>query len=200
MSDSLKILTKAFYQRDDVLKISKELLGKILVTKIDNQVCKGRIVEVEAYNGRTDKACHAYGGRRTERTNVLYNSGGVAYVYLCYGIHNLFNVVTNVEGMADAILIRALEPLEGMEVMKKRINSKNEKMTNGPGLLSKAMGIDRKLNKASLSDNNVWIEEGSETSIDNIVLAKRIGIDFAEEDALLPWRFYIKGNQWVSKT
>ena len=193
-----KILPPSFFRGDDVLKIAKELLGKVLVTDIDGALCKGMIVEVEAYNGRSDKACHAYGGRRTKRTETMYLAGGIAYVYLCYGIHHLFNVVTNVEDVADAVLIRALEPLDGMDTLRERLQSKNKLLTNGPGILSKAMGINTQLNGAILTRNNIWIEEG-ETSVLEIVETTRIGIDYAEEDALLPWRYYIKENNWVSR-
>ncbi len=193
-----KILSKEFYQRDDVLLIARDLLGKVLVTEIDGQQCKGKIVEVEAYNGRTDKACHAYGGRRTKRTEIMYEPGGIAYVYLCYGVHHLFNVVTNQEGLADAVLIRALEPLEGTELMKARIKSNNKYLSNGPGRLSKAMGITTSLNGIDLHENVLWIEEGKNEGFE-IVETARVGIDYAEEDALLPWRYYIKGNEWVSR-
>lgn len=194
-----KKLMSTFFQRSDVLQVARDLLGRILVTYIDGKLCRGRIVEVEAYNGRTDKACHAYGGRRTKRTEVMYQSGGIAYVYLCYGIHHLFNVVTNVEGMADAVLIRALEPMEGEQFMQDRIQSNNRRLTNGPGLLAKAMGIDRSLNGSSLNSFELWIEDSPSDSSMEIIATKRIGVDYAEEDASLPWRYYIKNSDWVSK-
>ena len=192
-----KILPRSFYERPNVVEIAKDLLGKVMVSNVGGMLCKGKIVEVEAYCGRADKACHAYNGRRTKRTETMYAGGGVAYVYLCYGIHHLFNVVTNIEGMADAVLIRALEPISGMQTMKERLKSKNNMLTNGPGILSKSMSITTQLNGADLLSGKVWIEYG-DSNIE-MIETQRIGIDYAEEDALLPWRFYVKGNEWVSR-
>ena len=191
-----------FYQRSNVLTIAKELLGKILVTKWDGIETSGRIVEVEAYNGIIDKASHASGGRRTQRNEVMYGNGGVAYVYLCYGIHHLFNVVTNEQETPHAILIRALEPLKGIDTMLKRTNKKqlDHTLTRGPGNVSKALGISFKLHSGhSLLSKDLFIAE------DNFILNKkevasspRIGVDYAGDDASLPYRFYIKGNPFVS--
>lgn len=197
--DNSNILERSFYEREDVVTIGRELLGKMLVTKINGVITKGLIVETEAYRGRNDKACHANNGRRTKRTEVMYGRGGYAYVYLCYGIHHLFNVVTNVEGLADAVLIRALEPMEGEDHMKERLNSKNTKLTNGPGILSKALGITVINTANDLTKSDIWIEKGIEVCMNDVVETTRIGIDYAEEDASLPWRFYIKNNVWVSK-
>lgn len=197
--DSINILPNGFYQRSNVTEVAKDLLGHVLCTEIDGQLCKGKIVEVEAYSGINDKACHANNGRRTARTEVMYHDGGCAYVYLCYGIHHLFNVVTNVEDRADAVLIRALEPLEGMDVMTARLNSSNKKLTNGPGILAKSMGISTQLTGILLNTSPIWIEEGNTIKRSLIVETTRIGVDYAEEDALLPWRFYVKDNSWVSK-
>ena len=191
-----------FYQRSNVLTIAKELLGKILVTKWDGIETSGRIVEVEAYNGIIDKASHASGGRRTQRNEVMYGNGGVAYVYLCYGIHHLFNVVTNEQETPHAILIRALEPLKGIDTMLKRTNKKqlDHTLTRGPGNVSKALGISFKIHSGhSLLSKDLFIAE------DNFILNKkevasspRIGVDYAGDDASLPYRFYIKGNSFVS--
>jgi DNA-3-methyladenine glycosylase len=190
-----------FYQRTNVLQIAKELLGKILVTKWDGIETSGRIVEVEAYNGVIDKASHASGGRRTKRNEVMYGKGGVAYVYLCYGIHHLFNVVTNEMETPHAILIRALEPLKGIDIMLERTNKKklDHTLTRGPGNVSKALGIFTNHRGDSLSGKNIFIAE------DNFVLNRkelaaspRIGVDYAGDDARLPYRFYIKGNPFVS--
>lgn len=200
MEDSLNILPNGFYRRSNVVEIARELLGKILYTDIDGHLCSAKIVETEAYCGRDDRACHAYNGRRTKRTEVMYQAGGCAYVYLCYGIHHLFNVVTNVEGLADAVLIRAVEPIIGLESMKKRSkNSKNSKMTNGPGVLSRALGITTDLSGQQLNNGTICIVEGKKIANDNIVATTRIGVGYAGEDALLPWRFYIRDNSWVSK-
>ncbi|MEO9967212.1 MAG: DNA-3-methyladenine glycosylase [Reichenbachiella sp.] len=198
--DSLNILPNGFYRRPNVLDVARDLLGKVLCTHIENQVCKGTIVEVEAYSGHNDQACHASNGKRTKRTEIMYRAGGCAYVYLCYGIHHLFNVVTNEEGIADAVLIRALEPLQGQQTMQDRLNSSNRMLTNGPGILAKSMGITTALNSSELSAANcIWIENGEPISEEQQVATTRIGVDYAGEDAYLPWRFYIKGNSWVSK-
>jgi DNA-3-methyladenine glycosylase len=193
-------LEEAFYQRKNVEKIAKELLGKVLVTNMHNRVTAGIIVETEAYS-YTEKGCHAYNNKMTERNKVMFKSGGHAYVYLCYGIHNLFNVVTNVEGKADAVLIRALEPLIGETHIQQRMKSASiKRTTSGPGKLSKALGIDRSMNGEYLLGQRVWIEDrGMEVLKNSIVCSPRIGIDYAEEDADLPWRFTIKGNDWLSK-
>lgn len=198
-----KKIPLSFYQRDDVVQISRELLGKYLFTRIDGVVTGGIIVETEAYNGRTDRACHAFGGRRTKRTEVIYHSGGLAYVYLTYGIHHLFNIVTNVEGKADAVLIRAIEPVEGVDVMLDRrgIVKLEKRLTAGPGVLSQALGIDRDHYGVPLNGNTIWLEDRQVPLSEQQVEARpRVGIAYAEEDALLPWRFSIKNNLWVSKT
>lgn len=197
--DSLNILPNGFYQRSNVLEVAKDLLGKVLCSDIDGTVCKGKIVEVEAYRGYDDKACHANNGKRTARTEIMYRSGGCAYVYLCYGIHHLFNVVTNVEEKADAVLIRALEPIEGMAEMAARLKSNNKKLTNGPGILAKSMGITTQLTGISLQSPAIWIEDSSPLHETQIVVTTRVGVDYAEEDALLPWRYYVLDNPWVSR-
>ena len=191
-----------FYQRPNVVQIAKELLGKILVTKWNNIETSGRIVEVEAYNGAIDKASHASGGRRTNRNEIMYGDGGFAYVYLCYGIHHLFNVVTNKKETPHAILVRALDPLKGIDVMLERTGKEklDNTLTKGPGNVSKALGISFKQhNGHSLLSKDLFIVE------DDFVLNKkelaaspRIGVDYAGEDARLPYRFYIKGNPFVS--
>ncbi|MEP4534364.1 MAG: DNA-3-methyladenine glycosylase [Cyclobacteriaceae bacterium] len=193
-------LPLAFYKRDDVVQIARDLLGKILVTHLQGKLTAGRIVETEAYNGRNDKACHAY-YKRTPRTEVMYEEGGRAYVYLCYGIHHLFNVVTNEEGLADAVLIRGLEPLEGLDQMFGRRNVlSRKKLTSGPGTLSQALGINRSMSGENLGGSSIWIAQPSDIN-DNFEIETdvRIGVDYAEEDALLPWRFYIKENDFVSR-
>ncbi|WP_084370668.1 DNA-3-methyladenine glycosylase [Reichenbachiella faecimaris] len=197
--DSLNILPNGFYLRSNVVEVARDLLGKVLCTEIDGQLCKGKIIEVEAYSGSHDKACHANNGKRTPRTEVMYQQGGCAYVYLCYGIHHLFNVVTNKEGTADAVLIRALEPVKGQYIMAERLKSNNKKLTNGPGILAKSMGITTQLTGALLHESSVWIEEGEMVEDYQIIETTRVGVDYAEEDALLPWRFYVKNNPWVSK-
>lgn len=194
-------LVENFYQGKNVVRIARELLGKGLFTNIGGVVTGGVIVETEAYSWK-ERGCHAYAARKTPRNAMMFEKGGHAYVYLCYGMHCLFNVVTNVQGAADAVLIRALEPLTGISEMQLRRGSRvsSEQLTSGPGKLSKALGIDRALNGKFLLDNEVWIEDlGKKIAKKDIDTGPRIGIDFAGEDAKLPWRFSIKGNRWVSR-
>lgn len=194
-------LKEDFYQRTNVVKIARELLGKVLFTSIDGVVTSGIIVETEAYSWK-ERGCHAFGRRKTARNAVMFREGGFAYVYLCYGIHYLFNVVTNRPDTPEAILVRALEPLHHQEEMKLRRNifKDNFHLTSGPGKLTKALGIDRSFNGKSLLDDEIWIEDpGTKLARRDIVVSERIGIDYAGEDARLPWRFSVKGNPWVSK-
>jgi len=192
-------LSESFYQREDVTKIAKELIGKKLLTKIGGRLTGGIIVETEAYSHR-ERGCHAYNGRKTLRNEVMFEAGGISYVYLCYGIHHLFNVVTNEPGVADAILVRALEPITGEKVMLSRMNTTSlKRITSGPGKLTKALGIDRGFNGKPLEGNSIWIEEGIKVKPAQIVTSVRIGIDYAGEDAYLPWRFYLKDSEWVSR-
>ncbi|MFY0601444.1 MAG: DNA-3-methyladenine glycosylase [Cyclobacteriaceae bacterium] len=198
MNNQYEKLPKAFYSRGDVVEIAKDLLGKFLFSNIDGKLTGGRIVETEAYNGRTDKACHAY-KKRTPRTEVIYQESGRAYVYLCYGIHHLFNIVTNEVGLADAVLIRALEPIDGIDEMKKRRSKQSvERITAGPGILSQALGIKKEMTGEDLLGNTIWIASKNNDPI-QIVADVRIGVDYAGEDALLPWRFYIKDSNYVGK-
>lgn len=195
-------LNSTFYQRGNVVQIAKSLLGKVLHTQFGGYHTAGIITEVEAYAGRDDKACHANNGVRTKRTEVMYQAGGVSYVYLCYGIHHLFNVVTNVQGHADAVLIRALEPLLGHEIMleRRKMSAVQHLLTSGPGALTSALGIKTNEHYGfDLQGEQIWIEDAPHIRDNYIVASKRIGIDYAEEDALKPWRFYIKDNPWISK-
>jgi DNA-3-methyladenine glycosylase len=189
-----------YYQENNVQRIAKKLLGKVLITRINNSLTSGIIVETEAYSYK-EKGCHAYNNLRTNRTEVMFRAGGVAYVYLCYGIHHLFNIVTNKEEKAEAVLIRALEPLEGQNTMKERMKySSINKITSGPGKLTKSLGIDRTLNGKSLTNGNIWLEDrGIIIAKNQIISTKRVGIDYAEEDVDLCWRFYIKNNTWISR-
>lgn len=197
----MKKLGIDFYKQDNVLDIARELLGKLLVTKWDGILSSGRIVEVEAYNGVDDKASHAFGGRRTNRNEIMYASGGVAYVYLCYGIHHLFNVVTNDKEIPHAILIRALEPVKGIDTMLNRVGKSKAEftLTRGPGNLSKALGLSTSHSGYSLHSKELFIaDDGFVFSKKEIAASPRIGVDYAGSDALLPYRFYIKGNPFVS--
>lgn len=194
-------LSERFYLSKDVVKLSQKLLGKVLVTHIDGQKVAGRIVETEAYKGPTDKASHAYGSRCTERTKTMFEAGGISYIYLCYGIHHLFNVVTAPKGIPHAVLIRALEPLEGVKTMGKRRNMTELKsLSSGPGKLSKALGLSREFDAVSLQSSTLWIEDrGLNPKSNEVVATARVGIDYAEEHKDLPWRFYIKDNPFISQ-
>jgi len=195
-------LPLSFYQRPDVVNIARELIGKKLVTCIDGCRTSGIIVETEAYAGITDRASHGYGGRRTARNEMLYHAGGVAYVYLCYGIHHLFNVVTNKQNIPHAVLIRAVQPEEGIAEMLKRAGKSqlNYSLTAGPGALSRALGIHyRQHNGVSLVDNLIWIEDAPPVADTEIVATTRVGVAYAREDAWLPYRFYLRDNPWVSR-
>jgi DNA-3-methyladenine glycosylase len=197
-----KKISKDFYQNINVTEIAVQLLGKQLFTNINGELTGGIIVETEAYNGITDKASHAYGGRFTDRTKTMYKEGGVSYVYLCYGIHYLFNVVTGPLNCPQAVLIRAIEPLVGLDIMLRRRNMTTFKpaVCSGPGALSKALGITKELNDEDLGGNEIWIEEvDCDVYSQKVLTAKRIGVDYAQEDALLPWRFYVEGNKFVSR-
>lgn len=196
------ILPESFYKRKDVVKIAKELLGKVLVTRFDGIVTSGMIVETEAYAGESDKASHASGGRRTNRTEIMYAVGGTAYVYLCYGIHHLFNVVTNAKDIPHAVLIRGIEPLEGTDEMLERRGKEHlsPSLTAGPGALSMALGIHTRHSGSGLQGPEIYIEDrGLKVSPKDIVASTRVGVAYAAEDALLPYRFSIKGNRYVSK-
>jgi DNA-3-methyladenine glycosylase len=199
--NEMKKLPLEFYRRDDVLKVSKELLGKILVTKWDDVVTSGRIVECEAYAGEIDKASHAVGGRRTQRTEIMYAHGGVAYVYLCYGIHHLFNIVTSGKDEPHAILIRAVEPLKGIGEMLMRTGKKqlDNTLTRGPGNVSKSLGINSHHTGTSLLRRKLFIaDDGMRYKKNEIGISPRIGVDYAEDHALWLYRFYVKGNPFVS--
>jgi DNA-3-methyladenine glycosylase len=197
----MKKLPASFYHRSNVVTIAKELLGKVMVTAFNGELTTGRIVETEAYNGVVDKAAHSYGGRRTKRTETMYAAGGIAYVYLCYGIHHLFNVVTNVQDTPQAILIRGIEPITGIATMLLRMKKEKADYTvgRGPGNVSKALGIYTQHTSLSLLGEDIYIaDDGIKIKPSQIITTPRIGVDYAAEDALLPYRFYIKGNPYVS--
>ena len=199
---SAKKLSREFYERADVVTVARDLLGKILATRVDGVFTTSLITEVEAYSGRNDKACHAHNGLRTARTEVMYRRGGTAYVYFVYGMHHLFNVVTNRVGIADAVLVRAVQPLEGLEYMlQRRKRAKADKqLTSGPATLCQALGIKTKAhNGLDLLGDTLWIEETPELPLHEIMASTRIGVEYAEEHALKPWRFYKAGTLWVSK-
>ncbi|MDQ3046599.1 MAG: DNA-3-methyladenine glycosylase [Bacteroidota bacterium] len=197
-------LEKDFYLNEDVVQISRDLLGKYLFTRIDGKVTAGIITETEAYAGATDKASHAFGDRRTNRTEIMFAEGGVSYVYLCYGIHHLFNIVTNYKDVPHAVLIRAIKPAEGIKTIIERRNiipdkeiieqvcSGKKKITGGPGIVSQALGIKTIHSGLDLTGNKIWIEDkGIRITKKEIISGPRIGVDYAGEDAKLPYRFII---------
>ena len=197
----MKKLDYYFYNRADVVNIARELLGKVLVTQWDGVVTSGRIVETEAYRGVTDRASHAWNGRRTRRTEIMYDDGGKGYVYLCYGIHHLFNVVTNIKETPHAVLVRAVEPMEGIGTMLQRTGKKkpDRTLTSGPGNVSKALGLLISHSGVSLLEETVFIaDDGYALKKRDIITTTRIGVDYAGDDALLPYRFFIRDNIYVS--
>ncbi len=198
-----KLLPKSFYTRHDVLQVSKDLLGKTLVTNINGHHTSGIIVETEAYRAPDDKACHAYNDNLTPRTETMFEEGGIAYVYICYGIHHLFNVITAEKGMAHAVLIRAVEPTDGFDVMedRRKMSSKRKAICNGPGKFAKAMGIHKSHNGISLMTRKspIYIEDNTDIPEDQIVAGPRVGMSTAEECSNWPWRFRVKNNTWTSK-
>jgi len=195
------ILKKSFYTQSDTIGIAKALLGKVLVTKFNGKTTSGIICETEAYCGKNDRGCHAYNGRYTERTKIMYLEGGVSYVYLCYGVHYLFNVVTHVEGEPHAVLIRAVEPLEGISTMLERRNIKNptHELAAGPGLAAQCLGLTTKHNGISLNDDKIHIYDANPISPDNIIVSPRVGMNFEGPYKLIPWRFRILNSHFTSK-
>lgn len=204
MADKFPRLNKSFYTGEDVVHLAQALLGKYLVTNFSNQQTVGRIVETEAYRAPDDKACHAYNNRFTNRTKVMFEEGGVAYIYLCYGIHHLFNVVTGQKGQAHAVLIRAIEPIENVSLMLQRRGFEQPKpqLTAGPGALTKALGITTVYTGLSLTVENspIWIEDRNDkVTKDQIIASPRVGVGYAEECALWDWRFRVAGSRWTSR-
>lgn len=188
-------LKRYYYLQEDVVAVAQDLLGKTLCTNINGKLTSGIITETEAYAGVNDKASHSFGGKRTPRNEVMYAKGGTGYVYLCYGLHHLFNVVTNKENIPHAVLIRAIKPLEGIETILKRRKQKTvaKNTAGGPGTVSQALGITTKLNGEDLTGNKIWLQdEGIKIIKQNIIACPRVGVDYAGEDAKLPYRFILK--------
>ena len=202
----MKKLPLAFYKRKDVVSIARELLGKIIITNLDGVTTSGRIVETEAYVAHVDRASHAFGGRRTAKNEHMYAHPGTAYVYICYGMHQMFNIVTNEKDIPDAVLIRAVEPLEGIDSMLKRTGKSklDHTLTKGPGNVGKALGIFKKhsglhlLGDESDGDQIYLVDDGFKLKKDEVGISGRIGVASAGADALLPYRFYVRGNKYVS--
>lgn len=198
---SIKKIPASFFQSDDTLSLSRDLLGKFLVSNIENKQTSGMIVETEAYLGVFDRACHAFGERRTKRTEVMYLPGGYWYVYLCYGIHSLLNIVTHKVDVPHAILIRAIEPCEGIQIMLERRKMKkvHYRLTSGPGSVCVSMGITTKLS-GEVIGKSAWIEDRGVMIPENqVITSPRVGVAYAKEDALLPYRFQVKDNPWITK-
>ncbi|MFT4023512.1 MAG: DNA-3-methyladenine glycosylase [Flavihumibacter sp.] len=193
-------LPPEFYMSGDVVEAAKLLLGKLLVTRWEGVLTSGRIVEAEAYNGAADRASHSYNNRRTARTEVQYSKGGKAYVYLCYGIHHLFNVTFAPAGHPLVVLIRAIEPVGGIETMLARAgkSSAGNRLGRGPGNVTRVLGIQVAHNGVSLQRGISIYDDGYALPAEMIGVSPRIGVDYAGEDALLPYRFYVKGNGSVS--
>jgi DNA-3-methyladenine glycosylase len=195
-------LEKDFFQQTNVVQIAQDLLGKVICTHLEGDLTTAMITEVEAYRGKDDRACHAFGYKKTNRTKTMFLSGGHAYVYLCYGIHELFNIVTNVENEPDAVLIRSVQPLDGLEKQLERRKSDRLKpmLWAGPGKVSAALGINRSFDALTLIGNQIWLEgRGVKVRHTDIVADTRIGVEYAGEDAKRPWRFYLADNPYVSK-
>lgn len=197
----MRKLPLSFYNRKDVVQIAKELLGKIIVTNFDGKITSVRIVETEAYVALVDKASHAYGGRRTAKNEHMYAHPGTSYVYICYGMHQMFNIVTNDKDIPDAVLVRAAEPLEGIELMLERTGKEklDFSLTKGPGNVGKALGIFKKHSGLPLLNDEIYIaDDGLVVKENEIGTSGRIGVASAGDDALLPYRFYVRGNKFVS--
>ncbi|WP_256012491.1 DNA-3-methyladenine glycosylase [Desertivirga xinjiangensis] len=195
-------LPLSFYRRPDVVLIAKELLGKYIFSNIDGAFSGGIIVETEAYRGPDDLGSHAYNNRRTARNEMMYAAGGVVYMYICYGIHDMLNIVTGEPEESHAILVRAIEPVEGMEFMRERrkVFDDDKRLCKGPGALGKALGLGKQQNGISLAGDEVWLEDrGFIVSAESVVAAPRIGLNIAEPYKSIPWRFYIKGNKFISR-
>ena len=197
----MKKLPIHFYDRPDVVLIAKELIGKIIVTNFEGKITSGRIVETEAYIGLTDRASHSFGGKRTARNEHMYAAAGTAYVYICYGMHHLFNVVTNAKNIPDAVLIRALEPITGIDIMLGRTGKikLDNSLTKGPGNAAKALGISKVNSGINLHQPEINIAEDEfEITEESIGVSRRIGVESSGDAALKPFRFYVKGNRFVS--
>ena len=193
-------LPDEFYLREDVLLIARQLLGKKLCTYVDGLFSSGIIVETEAYSGPEDLGSHAYNNKRTARNEVMYARGGVVYMYICYGIHDMLNIVTGADGTSHAILIRALQPVDGISIMQERRGLlAPQKLCKGPGALAKAMGLKKLHNGISLRSNEIWIEDNEELSPEEVVETARVGLNIEGVYKSIPWRFYIKGNAYISR-
>ena len=199
-----ELLSSDYYLNSDVISVAKNLIGKIIVSEIDGLFTSGIIVETEAYMAPEDKASHAYNNRMTSRTRTMFENGGLSYIYLVYGIHHLFNIVTGPQGLAHAILVRAVEPVEGIDIMEKRRKTPatDFNLTNGPGKWTSAMGITTNYNGVKLfeTDSDIRIyDNGLIYTSEEIICSPRVGIPYAQDFIDKPWRFRLKGNEWIGK-
>lgn len=198
------VLPQAFYTSDDVVTIARSLLGKVVVTQKEQTRTSGMIVETEAYRSPDDRACHAFNDKVTPRTRTMFENGGRAYVYICYGVHRMLNVVTSSQGQAHAVLIRAVEPLEGQSTMALRRGQKmtTKETVNGPGKLCQALGISAEMDGCLLYTgiDGIWIEDRKISVLPQQILAgPRVGLSkLTGPDAHRPWRFTIQNNKYVS--
>ena len=191
-----------FYRQNDEVSIARQLLGKRVYSLIDGNLTGGIIVETEAYRGPDDRGSHAYNDKRTSRNEIMYCAGGVAYMYICYGIHDMLNIVTGADGISHAALIRAIEPVEGLDVMRIRrgIFDQDRRLCQGPGALAKALGLTKLHNGADLQGNTIWlVDEGRHYSKELVIASARVGMNFDGPYKTIPWRFYLKGNLFVSR-
>ena len=196
-----KKLPISYYRQENVVELARSLLGKYLMTNIGGTLTGGLITETEAYEGVTDRASHAYNGLRSKRTETMYSAGGISYIYLCYGMHHLFNIVTNIKDVPHAVLVRGIFPVSGIEKMKQRTGKKTSgyELTNGPGKLTKSLGITTQLNGTPLTGHIIWIEDRNIVCRDSdISSGPRIGVAYAKEDALLPYRFVLDYKNYIS--
>ncbi|MBK0382311.1 DNA-3-methyladenine glycosylase [Pedobacter sp. SD-b] len=193
-------LDNTFYHRNDTVKMAKELIGKFLFSNVDGKLTGGMIVETEAYMGSIDSSCHTFNNRKTERNATMFNRGGVSYMYVCYGIHDMLNIVTGDEGNSQVILVRAVEPKFGLDIMQQRRGQVPlNRLAKGPGSLAKALGLNKSFDNSSLTDGLIWIEnKGIEFLEKDIIESPRIGLSCPEPYFSIPWRFFLKGNKFVS--
>lgn len=192
----------SFYQRNNAVLVARELIGKHVYTRINGTVTGGVIVETEAYQGPEDRGSHAFNNRKTPRNEIMYQAGGVAYMYICYGIHDMLNVVTGSNGVSHAVLIRAVEPRIGIDIMRERrqVIDEDSRLCRGPGSLAKALGLAKEHNGINLLGDTVWIEDQNEViRQEDIVATARVGMNFDGPFKCIPWRFYLKGNRNVSR-
>lgn len=195
-------LPLSFYQRNDAVLVARELLGKHVYTNIDGLLTGGVIVETEAYQGPEDRGSHAYNHRKTPRNEIMFSAGGVVYMYICYGIHDMLNVVTGTDGVSHAVLIRAVEPRVGIDIMRERRNlfTEDTRLCRGPGALAKALGLVKAHNGINLLEDKIWIEDRNEVlSESEIIASARVGMNFDGPYKIIPWRFYVRGNRNVSR-